>query len=169
MTSNIGAQFIDKMEQIGFSTSENKNDEYNLVKEKVMTSMKDFFRPEFINRLDDIVIFDILSPLAIRKIVDIQVGQVKERLLSKNINMDIKDGVLDYLSKKGYNPQYGARPLKRLIQTKILNPIASLMISQGISSGGTIIIGVKNNEFTFDVKKGKRNGNLVKEPIDIEE
>lgn len=169
MTSNIGAQFIDKMEQIGFSTSENKNDEYNLVKEKVMTSMKDFFRPEFINRLDDIVIFDILSPEAIRKIVDIQVGQVKERLLSKNINMDIKDGVLDYLSKKGYNPQYGARPLKRLIQTKILNPIASLMISQGISSGGTIIIGVKNNEFTFDVKKGKRNGNLVKEPIDIEE
>ncbi len=169
MTSNIGAQFIDKMEQIGFSTSENKNDEYNLVKEKVMTSMKDFFRPEFINRLDDIVIFDILSPEAIRKIVDIQVGQVKERLLSKNINMDIKDGVLDYLSKEGYNPQYGARPLKRLIQTKILNPIASLMISQGISSGGTIIIGIKNNEFTFDVKKGKRNGNLVKEVIDIEE
>ena len=121
------------------------------------------------NRLDDIIIFDILSPLAIRKIVDIQVGQVKERLLSKNIYMDIKDGVLDYLSKEGYNPQYGARPLKRLIQTKILNPIASLMISQGISSGGTIIIGVKNNEFTFDVKKGKRNGNLVKEPIDIEE
>ncbi len=169
MTSNIGAQFIDKMEQIGFSTSENKNDEYNLVKEKVMTSLKDFFRPEFINRLDDIVIFDILSPLAIRKIVDIQIGQVRERLLSKNIKMDIKDGVLEYLSKEGYNPQYGARPLRRLIQTKILNPIASLMISQGIISGGTIIIGIKNNEFTFDVKKGKRNGNLVKEVIDIEE
>jgi ATP-dependent Clp protease ATP-binding subunit ClpB len=170
MTSNIGAQFIDKMEQIGFSTSDNKNDEYNLVKEKVMGSMKEFFRPEFINRLDDIVIFDILSPDAIRKIVDIQIKQVNERLLSKGIKMDIKDGVLEYLSKEGYNPQYGARPLKRLIQTKILNPIASLMISQGISSGGTITIGInKNNEFTFDVKKGKKNGNLVKETIDIEE
>ena len=169
MTSNIGAQFIDKMEQIGFSTSDDKKDEYNLVKEKITMSLKDFFRPEFINRLDDIIIFDILSRDAVRKIVDIQMAQVKERLLSKGIMMDIKDGVLDYLSKEGYNPQYGARPLRRLIQTKILNPIASLMISQGIVSGGTIIIGIKNNEFTFEVKKGKKNGKLVKEVIDIEE
>ncbi|MDD4803842.1 MAG: AAA family ATPase [Candidatus Pacebacteria bacterium] len=169
MTSNIGAQFIDKMEQIGFSTSDDKKDEYNLVKEKVMVSLKDFFRPEFINRLDDIVIFDILSPEAIRKIVDIQITQVKDRLLSKGITMDIKDGVLEYLSKEGYNPQYGARPLRRLIQTKILNPIASLMISQGIISGGTIIIGIKNNEFTFDVKKGKKSGILIKDIISVEE
>ncbi len=178
MTSNIGAQFIDKMEQIGFSTSDDKKDEYNLVKEKVMVSLKDFFRPEFINRLDDIVIFDILSPEAIRKIVDIQITQVKDRLLSKGITMDIKDGVLEYLSKEGYNPQYGARPLRRLIQTKILNPIASLMISQGIISGGTIVIGIKNNpasvadsgkEFTFDVKKGKKSGILIKDIISVEE
>jgi len=178
MTSNIGAQFIDKMEQIGFSTSDDKKDEYNLVKEKVMVSLKDFFRPEFINRLEDIVIFDILSPEAIRKIVDIQITQVKDRLLSKGITMDIKDGVLEYLSKEGYNPQYGARPLRRLIQTKILNPIASLMISQGIISGGTIVIGIKNNpasvadsgkEFTFDVKKGKKSGILIKDIISVEE
>ncbi|MFA5935173.1 MAG: AAA family ATPase [Candidatus Paceibacterota bacterium] len=168
MTSNIGAQFIDKMEQIGFSTSNDKKDEYNLVKEKVMMSLKDFFRPEFINRLDDIVIFDILSPEAIRKIVDIQIKQVRERLLSRGIMMDIKNDVLEFLSKEGYNPQYGARPLRRLIQTKILNPVASLMISQGIVSGGTIIIGIKDNEFTFEVKKGKKNGILIKDIINIE-
>jgi ATP-dependent Clp protease ATP-binding subunit ClpB len=169
MTSNIGAQFIDKMEQIGFSTSDDKKDEYNLVKEKVMTSLKDFFRPEFINRLDDIIVFDILSREAIGSIVDIQIKQVRERLLSRGILMDIKKEVLEYLSKEGYNPQYGARPLRRLIQTKILNPVASLMISQCIISGGTIMIGIKNNEFTFDVKKGKKNGKLIKDSIDIEE
>ncbi len=163
MTSNIGAQFIDKMEQIGFTTSE-KNNEYNLVKEKVMGSLKDFFRPEFLNRLDDVIVFDILSPEAIRKIVDIQLAEVKERLAVKEITLDIADKALEYLSKEGYNPQYGARPLKRLIQTKILNPIASLIISQGIIKGGTVIIGLKNNELTFEVKKGKR-GSIVEMDI----
>ena len=89
--------------------------------------------------------------------------------MSRGIMMDIKKDVLEYLSKEGYNPQYGARPLRRLIQTKILNPVASLMISQGIISGGTIIIGIKNNEFIFEVKKGKKNGILIKDLINVEE
>jgi ATP-dependent Clp protease ATP-binding subunit ClpB len=156
MTSNIGAQFIDKMEQIGFTTSKEKVNEYNLVKEKIMSSLKDFFRPEFMNRVDEILIFDILSADAIRKIVDIQMDMVRERLKAKEITLDIKNEVWQYLAKEGYNPQYGARPLKRLIQNKILNPIASLIISQGIMKGGAVIIGVKNSELTFEVKKGKK-------------
>src|ERR1035437_7514476 len=156
MTSNIGAQFIDKMEQIGFSTKDEKGNEYNLVKEKIFSSLKDFFRPEFMNRLDDVIIFDILSKEAIRKIVDIQIKQVEERLEAKEISLHISVKALDYLAKEGYNPQYGARPLKRLIQTKLLNPIASSIISQGILKGGTVIVDVKNNEITFDVKKGKK-------------
>ena len=165
MTSNIGAQFIDKMEQIGFTTSKEKVNEYNLVKEKIMASLKDFFRPEFMNRVDEILIFDILSTEAIRKIVDLQMDLVRERLKSKEITLDIKNGVWDYLAKEGYNPQYGARPLKRLIQNKILNPIASLIISQGILKGGTVIIDVKNNELTFEVKKGKKGMIIERELI----
>jgi ATP-dependent Clp protease ATP-binding subunit ClpA len=157
------------MEQIGFSTKEEKGNEYSLVKEKIFSSLKDFFRPEFMNRLDDVIIFDILSKEAIRKIVDIQIKQVEERLEAKEISLHISVKALDYLAKEGYNPQYGARPLKRLIQTKLLNPIASSIISQGILKGGTVIVDVKNNEITFDVKKGKKGSIVEKETFKEDE
>jgi ATP-dependent Clp protease ATP-binding subunit ClpB len=168
MTSNIGAQFIDRMEQIGFSTKEEKGNEYSLVKEKIFSSLKDFFRPEFMNRLDDVIIFDILSKEAIRKIVDIQIKQVEERLEAKEISLHISVKALDYLAKEGYNPQYGARPLKRLIQDKILNPIATQIISQGILKGGTVIIDLKNNNLTFEIKKGKKGMIVERELVGSE-
>ena len=161
MTSNIGAQYIDKMEQIGFNTSDSSTSKnYVNAKEKVTASLKEHFRPEFLNRVDDIIIFDILSEEAIKKIVDIQVGIVKERLLSKNIDLQVSRDVLDYLAKEGYNPHYGARPLKRLIQNVILTPVASRMIDEGLSEGGTVLVSMKNGEFVFDVKKGKIKSNL---------
>ncbi len=170
MTSNIGAQYIEKMEKIGFiNTRENiENENYDEVKSKVMTSLKDYFRPEFLNRVDDIILFDILSKESIEKIVKIQVDIVAGRLKSKDINLIVSDDVLIYLAKEGYNPHYGARPLKRLIQNKILTPVASLMISQGVVKGGTINVGIKNSEFTFDVKKKKRNeSTLVLSDIEL--
>ncbi|MBU6370883.1 MAG: AAA family ATPase [Patescibacteria group bacterium] len=165
MTSNIGANYIDKMEQIGFATSENKKQEYDLVKEKVLSSLKDFFRPEFLNRLDEIVVFDVLSKDAIRKIVSLQIAEVAKRLAEKEIALDVTDAAMAHLAEVGYKPEYGARPLKRLIQTKILNPIASLVISQGIAKGGSVVIGVKGAELTFDVKKGRRGAIIEKEFI----
>lgn len=163
MTSNIGAQYIEKMEKIGFTmnTETTEKDNYDDVKNKVMNSLKDYFRPEFLNRVDDIILFDILSKESIESIVKIQVDSVVERLRSKDINLAVSSDVMSYLAKEGYNPHYGARPLKRLIQNKILTPIASLMISQGITKGGTINVGIKNNEFTFDVKKRKRSENSL--------
>ena len=130
-----------------------------------MSSLKEYFRPEFLNRLDDIIIFDILPPEAISAIVRIQVEIVKERLKAKNIELQIGDDVVNYLAKAGYNPQYGARPLKRLIQNKILNPIASLMISKGGLKDGAISISMKGEEFEFDVKKGKRGSMIKREEI----
>ncbi|MCK4918534.1 MAG: AAA family ATPase [Candidatus Pacebacteria bacterium] len=154
MTSNIGSKFIDKMESIGFvnNTSE---EQYNDTKDKINTALKDYFKPEFLNRLDDIIIFDILKEESISKIVDIQINIIKERLKEKDIILNISSTVLGYLTKKGYNPQYGARPLKRLIQNEILTPIASLMISEGMISGGIIAVGVKNDKLSFIIKKRK--------------
>jgi ATP-dependent Clp protease ATP-binding subunit ClpA len=126
------------------------------VKGKVMESLKDYFRPEFLNRLDSIILFDVLSTDAIKDIVKIQVESVVKRLAEKEIRLDVGPAVLEYLAKEGYNPQYGARPLKRLIQEKILTPVAGFMISQGVGKGGSIAVGVKAGEFTFDVKKGKK-------------
>lgn len=156
LTSNIGAQYIDKMERIGFAEKRADKENYEEAKEKVMEAVKNNFRPEFLNRLDDIILFNILSPEAVREIVNIQVKEVVERLLQKEIILQISNEALNFLGKEGYNPQYGARPLKRLIQNKILTPVASLMISKKVLKGGTISVGLKNEEFTFDVKKGRK-------------
>jgi ATP-dependent Clp protease ATP-binding subunit ClpC len=153
LTSNIGAQYIDKMEEIGFSSNKTKKAEYEDVKDKVTRALKDHFRPEFLNRLDDIIIFDILSEKAVAKIVDIQLEIVRRRLEEKEIKLVISKEAVAYLAKEGYNPQYGARPLKRLIQEKILTPVASLIISRGIMVGGTVSVGFKKDNFTFEVKK----------------
>jgi ATP-dependent Clp protease ATP-binding subunit ClpC len=165
MTSNIGAQHIDRMEKLGFSRESGNRDRENYVeaKAKVMSSLKDYFRPEFLNRVDDTIIFDILSPQAIQEIVRIQVDQVVKRLAEKSVTLNLSPAVYEYLGTEGYNPQYGARPLKRLIQSKILTPVANLMISQEVTKGGTIEVGVKAPvknvaadapvEFTFEVKK----------------
>ncbi|MBN2094006.1 MAG: AAA family ATPase [Candidatus Zambryskibacteria bacterium] len=175
MTSNIGAQYIDKMEKMGFSDREATiGKEYDNVKDKVLEAMKDYFRPEFLNRVDDIIVFDILSMEAIREIVKIQIDLVRERLIEKEISLELTDEAFEYLAKEGYNPQYGARPLKRLIQNKILNPIASLILSKRIVKGGIVSISVKKSfdkaqdksiagkpdELVFNIKKG-RHGAII--------
>ncbi|MEK7087910.1 MAG: AAA family ATPase [Patescibacteria group bacterium] len=156
LTSNIGGQFIDKMQRLGFSVSGTAGD-YEDAKNKVMAALKEHFRPEFLNRLDDIIIFDVLSQEAMRQIVGIQLKQVEERLKAKDIAISVAPEVYDYLGKEGYNPQYGARPLKRLIQNKILNPIASRIIEKGIGAGGAVSLTMKNGDIHFEARKG-RNG-----------
>ncbi|MDP2705301.1 MAG: AAA family ATPase [Patescibacteria group bacterium] len=164
LTSNIGAQYIDKMEKLGFGGQGGDAAVYNDIKSKVMDALKDYFRPEFLNRLDDIIIFDILNREAVAKIVEIQIDQITERLYQKEISLAISPEAMEFIAKEGYNPQYGARPLKRLIQTKILNPVASLILSKGVMKGGVVSIGFKSGEFTFDIKKG-RKGSLIAENI----
>jgi ATP-dependent Clp protease ATP-binding subunit ClpC len=154
LTSNIGAQYIDTMSQLGFSGEErSESNSYAQAKEKVMDSLKEFFRPEFLNRLDEIILFNILDTESIQKIVRMQVALSEERLREKEIALTVSDDVLAYLAKEGYNPRYGARPLKRLIQSKILTPVANLMVSRGVMEGGAVQVGMKDGELTFDVRK----------------
>jgi len=163
MTSNIGAEHIDKMSLLGFNGhggDVSADDRYEQVKEKVMSSLKDHFRPEFLNRLDDIVLFNILTTEAVREIVSLQVREVVKRLEDKQISLTVSDAVLEFLAKEGYNAQYGARPLKRLIQTKILTPIANMMIARGVMEGGSVRVDAKpiegkdgEVELVFDVRK----------------
>lgn len=157
LTSNIGAEFIDKMSSFGFTAGAGDDgQEYEQVKEKVMERLKDYFRPEFLNRLDEIILFNILSKEAIKDIVEMQVELVKERLQMKDITLEVKPEVYDYLAKEGYKPEYGARPLKRLIQSKIMTPVASFMVSKGVMEGGAVAVGVSGDEFVFDVVKSAR-------------
>ena len=153
LTSNIGSQFVEKMEAIGFSNNSKKTD-YSNMKEKVLEALKDNFRPEFLNRLDEIVVFDVLSEEAIKGIVDLRMEVVKDRLNSKGISLEITEEALFYFAKEGYDPHFGARPLNRLIQSKILNPVASYIISNGIKKGDTVSVSVKGIELFIETKKG---------------
>ncbi len=165
MTSNIGGEFIDKMQTIGFASGSDV-DQYAKTKEKIMDRLKDFFRPEFLNRLDDIIMFDILSQDILKNIVAIQADKLRERLLTKDIKLVISNDALAYLAKQGYNPQYGARPLRRLIQDKILTPVASTIIKERMMAGGIVTVGMKDEEITIKVEKRKseiRKGLKLKE------
>lgn len=153
LTSNIGSEHIDKMQAIGFNANASDKANYVDAKERVMGSLKDFFRPEFLNRLDEIIIFDILSPEVIRKIVGLQIEIIKKRLAEKEIALEVSNDVLTYLGDKGYDTHYGARPLKRLIQNKILTPVASLMISHGVLKGGRVLVALEKGEIAIRVEK----------------
>jgi ATP-dependent Clp protease ATP-binding subunit ClpB len=161
LTSNIGSQFVEKMESIGFSNNSPKAD-YGNMKEKVMEALKDNFRPEFLNRLDEVIVFDVLSPEAIAEIVKLRIKVVSDRLVGKGIGLEISKEALAYLAREGYDPHYGARPLNRLIQNKILNPVASYLISNGVKKGDTVNVSVKNGELLIEAKKGK-----IKSPIHV--
>jgi len=154
LTSNIGSQFVEKMESIGFSNYSDKEN-YSNTKGKVMDALKDHFRPEFLNRIDEIIVFDILSQEALKEIVNLRIKVVKDRLSAKGIDFKISEEALSYLAKEGYDPHYGARPLNRLIQNKILNPVASYIISNGIKKGDTVVVSQKNNELVIENQKGR--------------
>jgi ATP-dependent Clp protease ATP-binding subunit ClpA len=145
---------VEKMEAIGFSNNEKLQD-YSNMKEKVMEALKDNFRPEFLNRLDEIIVFDVLSEEALREIVSLRIKVVKDRLGAKGINFEISEEALSHLARVGYDPHYGARPLNRLIQNKILNQVASYIIGNGVRKGDAVVVSVKGDELNITTRKGK--------------
>ena len=157
MTSNIGAEHIDKMSSFGFTIDKDEKAQYVQAKDKVMESLKLYFRPEFLNRLDEIIVFDILQPETIRSIVSIQIDEVQRRLEKKDIILTVTDEVLEYLAREGYDPKFGARPLKRLIQSKILTPVANMMIGEGMLQRGVVNVCMRKGEISFDVKRRGKN------------
>jgi len=174
MTSNIGAEHIDKMSGLGFGALGSRGSEeekYDQAKTKVLDSLKDYFRPEFLNRLDEIIVFNILSPESVQTIVRMQVDIVAKRLEEKHISLQLTEAALQQLAKEGYNPQYGARPLKRLIQTKILTAVANMMVARGVLEGGSVKVdynpeaeakGGTKGDFVFDVRKGPERERSVR-------
>jgi ATP-dependent Clp protease ATP-binding subunit ClpB len=140
LTSNLGSQLIQEM-----SGEEN----YAKMKAAVLEIVQQNFRPEFINRLDDIVVFHPLGAEQIRAIVDIQLGYLKRRLAERDIELTLDDAARDYLGEAGYDPVYGARPLKRTIQQRIENPLAQKILKGEFGPGQRIRISVKSGELVF--------------------
>jgi ATP-dependent Clp protease ATP-binding subunit ClpC len=156
MTSNIGAEHISQMSNFGFALDHGEEAQFVQAKDKVIDSLKQYFRPEFLNRLDEVIVFDLLSAEDLAQIVDLQVRDVVNRLAKKEINLTVTKDVKDYLAREGYDPKYGARPLRRLIQSKILTPVANMMVGEGMLQGGSVKVSVKKGELDFEIKKIKR-------------
>ena len=157
MTSNIGSEFIREMEILGFETEARDADRKSGdLKEKIRKALEKKFRPEFLNRLDEIIIFNPLSEDDLAIIVGIQLDRVRERLAKKDIILKISKEASALLAKQGYDPHYGARPLKRLIQNKILNPLSEKIVAGEIKAGDKTQISVKNDEFVIESNRKNR-------------
>ena len=138
MTSNLGgANFQDQ----GVSAEKRR--------EAVLDDVRLTFRPEFVNRIDEIVVFEPLGPEQIREIVDLQVGQLVRRLEERSITLELTDGARDLLSKRGYDPAFGARPLRRLIQREIADPLALKLLSGEIGGGQTVVVDAEEDRLVF--------------------
>jgi len=146
MTSNLGSQVIQEM-----AGEEN----YTKMKSAVMEIVQQHFRPEFINRIDDIVVFHPLGNEQIRQIVDIQLGYLRKRLLERDIELKLDDKARDLLGEAGYDPVYGARPLKRAIQQQIENPLAQQILKGTFAPGDRIVTTVRDGELVFEKQRSR--------------
>lgn len=150
MTSNVGASLIQNTSSLGFTTaSDAKTDRYEKLKDTVNEEMKKAFRPEFLNRVDDIIVFAHLEKAEVRQIADILLKDLFKRLEEQEINIEVSDDVKDYLAKGGYSENYGARPLRRLIQKKIEDPIAEEILTGLYGHGDTLKLDLLDEKITF--------------------
>ena len=164
MTSNIGSQYIQKMEQIGF-TNDQPGSAYVQVKERVMDALKDYFKPEFLNRLDETIIFDVLTKEEIKQIVGLQVTGLSKRLMGKDIVLEVSEEALSHIADKSFDPHYGARPIKRFIQTNILNQVASLMLSKKFLKGGVASVCLdKKGDIIVEAKRPPKIPSTIARP-----
>ncbi len=144
MTSNIGAELIQNNASIGFDLASDEEQSrkrgYEDMRRKLLKSLKNTFRPEFINRVDSVVVFHALSKDHIREIVDLELDKLRKRLVEKNLQLEITPEGVDMLVKMGYNPEMGARPLRRVIQEKIENPLSDAVLSGQFSNGDIVLV-----------------------------
>lgn len=157
MTSNVGASMIASQSKLGFTTAQDeKKDKYEKLKDTVMDEMKKAFRPEFLNRIDDIIVFAHLSKEELRQIVDLMLKDLVKRLSERGLSIEVTDEVKDSLAKEGYSEAYGARPLRRLIQKKIEDVLAEEILTNKYSSGDTIVLKLEDDKITFEKAKSSK-------------
>jgi ATP-dependent Clp protease ATP-binding subunit ClpC len=151
MTSNVGADFIEKQSQLGFKTENDEEANYDKMKDNVMSQLRKTFRPEFLNRLDEIIVFHSLNKEHIKKIVDLMLDDLRERLEEKEIKLEMTEAAKSKLAEDGYDSEFGARPLRRTIQRQIENPLSIKILDKEFEEKNKIIVDVKDDEFEFKV------------------
>ena len=152
MTSNLGSEFLVAL---------GEKQDVDEVREQVMGVVKSAFRPEFLNRLDDIILFHRLKRANMNAIVDIQMARLKKLLVDRKIEIELTDAARTALADKGYDPAYGARPLKRVIQKQVQDSLAEEILAGNVKDGDSVKVDVKDGTFTIN---GRVVGEAVKMP-----
>lgn len=158
MTSNIGSQFIQEYAKI----EQKDPSAYERMKEQVLASVKSYFRPELLNRIDEIVVFHSLTQENLKEIVELLLEKVRRKLRGQGMELEVTEEAKKALAEEGYDPQYGARPLRRIIQRRIENEISRMLLSQEFKEGDTIVVDYKDGNYTFKKKKERKNSKSKK-------
>jgi ATP-dependent Clp protease ATP-binding subunit ClpC len=146
MTSNIGTNYVGKGGPIGFLRSDELSEQERRLREDIESGLKKAFRPEFLNRIDEIIIFHGLTQEHVMQIVDLQMRAVAERLADHGVKIELTDAARRWLAKEGYDPQFGARPVRRTLERHVENPLAKRLLSGEFQEGDTIVVDVRENE-----------------------
>ena len=152
MTSNVGSHYLKSIADLGFKSAEGKGKKEGHTEDykgKVMGALKESFRPEFLNRIDDVIVFNPLGVEAMEKIVDIQLAAIEKRLKERRIVLQIDEKAREYLAKQGFDPEFGARPIRRLIQKVILDQLANRIIKGELKDGGKVKISSRADSLVF--------------------
>lgn len=149
MTSNVGADFIEKQSQLGFKAEADEHEEYENMKGKVMSQLRKTFRPEFLNRIDETIVFHSLNREHIKEIVDLMLDDLRERLDEKGIEIEVTEAAKEKLVEEGYDSEFGARPLRRAIQRMIENQLSTRLLAGEIGEGENVRVDEEEGELTF--------------------
>ncbi|MEZ0395354.1 MAG: ATP-dependent Clp protease ATP-binding subunit [Anaerolineales bacterium] len=153
MTTNVGAEEIRRQTTLGFKLQRDEKSEekvsYEEMRKKLTEQLKRTFRPEFINRVDSVIVFRSLNRDDIRRIVSLELAKVTERLVEHNVSLSATEAALDLLAQQGYDPEMGARPLRRVIQQKVEDPLSDALLAGEFHSGDTILVDVAEGEVTL--------------------
>jgi ATP-dependent Clp protease ATP-binding subunit ClpC len=155
MTSNAGASNIVEPKNLGFMAAADEKQDHENMKNKVMDEVKKLFKPEFINRIDDIIVFHTLNKEDIGKIVDIMMEALNKRIYEQmKLSIELDDNARNHLIKKGYDTKYGARPLRRTIQNEVENVLAEKILEGSIKAGNRVLVTCEDDKLTFTLKRG---------------
>ena len=157
MTSNVGAELIKKQTALGFGAMENESADYDGMKVKILEQSKKVFKPEFLNRLDDQIVFHMLEKKDLVQIVDLEISKVLDRLKNRQISVKLQDKAKDFLIEDGYDPEYGARPMRRSVEKHLEDPLAEHLLRGDVKEGDSIVVSVdkKQKKLKFKVQKSE--------------
>ena len=152
MTSNVGAESLGKNKRLGFQRVADEAEDYAMMKERIMEQMKHTFRPEFLNRIDEIIVFHNLSNEELQQIIDLLIKDLSQRIIDNGYQLELSEPARALVLKEGYEPAYGARPLKRAIQRLVEDPVSEEILKKNVRLGDTILVDAADGKIVVTSK-----------------